>query len=240
MEALARRLRQEGAQVLEQPAIAVHPREVNDEIHEAYQQLGDGGWDCLVFTSPAGVQIFFEMLLAQDMDSRSLCGCRIACIGTGTAAALKEHGLLADEMPKKFDGESLGSLLGEVLSDGSRVLIPRSSIGNPKLISSMEARGAVFGKRFFIRDLAIYDTQTAKRHTLAGEPFAAGEIPDGIFFTSASTVRGFLEQYPGVDVKELTALCMGRMTAEAAREAGMQVRIAQEATVDGLLALAKR
>jgi uroporphyrinogen-III synthase len=33
---------------------------------------------------------------------------------------------------------------------------------------------------------------------------------------------------------------MGRMTAEAAREAGMQVRIAQEATVDGLLALAKR
>jgi uroporphyrinogen III methyltransferase/synthase len=239
MEPLARKLRQVGAQVLEAPAITLRAKEINDEIRDAFWKLGDKQWDCLVFTSPAGVRIFFEILMTQGMDSRDLSGCRIAVIGSGTASALKDRGLIADLMPETYNGVSLGRLLGEELADGSRVLIPRSAIGNPKLVTSMETRGAELGKQFVIRDLAIYETETVHEQ-IPMEELTGGTPPDGIFFTSASTVRAFLEQYPGLPMAGLTALCMGEMTGEAAKAAGMNVMIAEQATVDGLLALAER
>jgi uroporphyrinogen III methyltransferase/synthase len=142
-------------------------------------------------------------------------------------------------MPETYNGVSLGRLLGEELADGSRVLIPRSVIGNPKLVTSMEARGAELEKQFVIRDLAIYETETVREQILM-EELTGGTPPDGIFFTSASTVRAFLEQYPGLPMAGLTALCMGEMTGEAAKAAGMNVMIAEQATVDGLLVLAER
>jgi uroporphyrinogen-III synthase len=42
------------------------------------------------------------------------------------------------------------------------------------------------------------------------------------------------------DVTGLTALCMGEMTAEAAGAAGMQVRIAEKSSIEGLILLAER
>jgi uroporphyrinogen III methyltransferase/synthase len=208
-----------------------------DGMSEAMQGVREHAWDCLAFTSPAGVQTFFELLITQGLDSRCLGDCRIAAIGSGTAQALRAHGLLTDFMPETYNGIALGTLLAEQLPDGSRVLIPRSKLGNPKLVSAMEERGRELGKRFLIRDLPIYE--------LAECSFAPEELPElsgvsGVFFTSASTVRGFLKKYPRQDVTGLTALCIGEMTAEAASTAGMQVMIAEEASVEGLVSLAER
>ncbi len=63
---------------------------------------------------------------------------------------------------------------------------------------------------------------------------------DGVFFTSASTVRAFLQTNPKVDPTRIRALCIGEMTAQAAREAGMLVEVAKEATVEGLLQLTEK
>ena len=63
---------------------------------------------------------------------------------------------------------------------------------------------------------------------------------DGVFFTSASTVRAFLQTNPKVDPTRIHALCIGEMTAEAAREAGMDVHVAQEASIDGLVELTEK
>jgi uroporphyrinogen III methyltransferase/synthase len=237
MEPLAQKLRARGAQVLEAPAIRLRPVEMDDEIRQAMKKFGEGAWDCLVFTSPAGVRVFFDLLFAQGLDSRNLSGCRISVIGSGTGEALRKFGLLADLMPEKYDGVSLGTLLGEELRDGSRVLIPRSAIGNPKLITSMEQRCRALGKQFFIQDLPIYETEAAEPAPAVQNALREGSI-DGIFFTSASTVRGFLQLYPDLDVTKLRALCMGEMTAEAAQKAGMQAFTAKNATVNGLVELA--
>ena len=53
-------------------------------------------------------------------------------------------------------------------------------------------------------------------------------------------VRAFLQTNPKVDPTRIRALCIGEMTAQAAREAGMLVEVAKEATVEGLLQLTEK
>ena len=60
---------------------------------------------------------------------------------------------------------------------------------------------------------------------------------DGVFFTSSSTVRGFVSMFPDTDFTKVQALCIGEMTAREALKYGMQIRIAKEATVESLVEL---
>ena len=60
---------------------------------------------------------------------------------------------------------------------------------------------------------------------------------DGVFFTSASTVRGFASLFSGMDFSQVTALCIGEMTAREAQKQGMRVRIAKRADVESLIEL---
>lgn len=240
MDELADQLRARGADVIELPVIETRPLPVSEKIQAEFEKLSKKKYDCLVFTSPAGVHTFFQMLCESGRDVRVLGGMTLAVIGSGTKSALRENGLLADLMPEVYDGASLGTLLGERLTTGSRVLIPRSSIGNPKLISCMEERAAALGKTISVTDLAIYETVTKQNELIpVAHLFEQDEI-DGVFFTSTSTVRAFLQTNPKVDPTRIHALCIGEMTAQAAREAGMRVEVAKEASVEGLLQLTEK
>lgn len=240
MDALAEQLRTRGAEVIELPVIETRPLPVSGKIQAEFEKLSKKEYDCLVFTSPAGVHTFFQMLCDSGRDVRVLGGMTLAVIGEGTKSALREYGLLADLMPEVYDGTSLGTLLGECLPDGSRVLIPRSEIGNPKLISCMVERAKAFGKTISVTDLAVYETLTKQNEMIPTEQLFEKDRIDGVFFTSASTVRAFLQTNPKVDPTRIHALCIGEMTAEAAREAGMIVHVAQKAAIDGLIELAEK
>lgn len=242
MAELAERLRARGAEVIELPAIETKTRTIASEYPGLFENIAKKCYDCLVFTSPAGVQGFFEQFYAAGYDARALADVRLAVIGSGTANALRAYGLSADLMPETYDGESLGDLLRERLSDGSRVLILRSSIGNPKLVTHM-------GTELAVTDLAIYDTVAAQPDSaveqlfaelLAQEKDTGVSAIDGIIFTSASTVREFLHSHPAFEPEGRMALCIGEMTAQEARKAGMEVTVAAEASVQGLLALVER
>ncbi len=241
MPALAEGLRARGAEVIELPAIETVARRIIDETPDLFEKIAKKCYDCLVFTSPAGVQSFFDQFYEAGYDARALSRIRLAVIGSGTARVLRSYGLSADLMPVSYDGASLGDLLKERLDEETRVLILRSSIGNPQLVTHM-------GAALDITDLAIYDTVAAETDTAVEQVFEelltqqGGENSglSGIIFTSASTVREFLHRHPQPEVKKLTALCIGEMTAQAAREAGMQTQVAAEASVQGLLALVER
>lgn len=60
---------------------------------------------------------------------------------------------------------------------------------------------------------------------------------DGVFFTSASTVRGFTSMFPGMDFSRIQAFCIGEMTGREAEKWGMRVRIAKRADVESLVGL---
>lgn len=226
---LANLLREKGAEVLELPAIRTVPVKDMTDVDAAIERLSKGGYDWLVFTSPSGVSIFFDRLIALH-DLRALNGAKLAAIGQGTQKALLKYGLRADFLPSVYDGETLGRELRSVCAPGSRVLIPRAAIGNHELIEELEK-----GEDFEITDVATYDTEYADSDVIdeRGE-IERGDI-DFAVFTSASTVRGFAAAVPDVDYSRVNAVCIGKQTAAEARKRGMRTWVAEKATLEALV-----
>ena len=226
---LAAMLRRDGAEVLELPAIRTAPVKDMTGVDAAIESLARGGYDWLVFTSPSGVNIFFDRLIALH-DLRALNGVKLAAIGQGTQKALLKYGLRADFLPTAYDGETLGRELRAVCAPGSRILIPRAAIGNHELIAELEQ-----GEHLTITDISTYDTvyETSDVIDERGE-IERGDV-DFAVFTSASTVRGFAAAVPDVDFSRVNAVCIGRQTAAEAQKRGMRVWISEKATLESLV-----
>ena len=60
---------------------------------------------------------------------------------------------------------------------------------------------------------------------------------DCVVFTSASTVKGFVEGTKGLDYTKVKAACIGKQTKAAADAYGMQTRMAKKATIESLIEL---
>ena len=161
-------------------------------------------------------------------DIRALAGVKIAVIGQGTQKALKHFGLKADFIPSVYDGETLGRELAKVCPAGSRILIPRASLGNPELTEALKKGGHA------VDDVATYDTVYAASPVIDEKAVLdSGEI-DFAVFTSASTVRGFAASAEGADLAKVRAVCIGRQTCAAAQALGMTVWTAEKATLESL------
>lgn len=225
--ALTQKLRGLGAEVVEFPSIQTVKRSINSEMETVYHSLYK--YQYLLFTSPYGVKVFFEHLKELHLDIRSIGGAKIGAIGSATKREIESHGILVDYMPEQYSGEEFGNLIGQVCKDEDQILIPRSAIGNPELISKIKDQ-----KNVEIVDFPIYDTEYLENHTvqiLEKEPI--------VFFTSASTVKGFTKAQPNLDFEKIQAFCIGEQTGDMAKQYGMHIFIAEHATIEGLIELAK-
>lgn len=84
-------------------------------------------------------------------------------------------------------------------------------------------------------DLAVYETRyTWPNADVAARMLDAGEV-DYVAFTSASTVRGFVNTLGRQDNLKFTAVCIGKATEAAAKESGMRTAIAKEATIESMV-----
>lgn len=218
---LAEGLRQMGAQVTVRPAIrteAIRPLNISD-----------GPYDTVVFTSAAGVKSYCESLLEEGRDARWFAGRKIACIGSATAAALREFGLQADFIPSVFSGEALGREMidGGFVTGDSRVLLLRTDMASRDVTDALEQAGIAY------EDIPVYRTELlAAKETFAPEEF------DVITFTSRSCVEGFTGGKSRKEFEDCVALCIGEKTAEAARRYGFQVVCSEEATIGSMIAKA--
>ena len=225
----ADKLREKGAEVLELPAIRTVPMEDQSRLYEAMDHLENYQW--LVFTSPTGVRVFFEELVRHGKDIRAMGKIRLAVIGEGTKKALKERGLLADFVPSVYDGDTLGKELSEILSGGEKILIPRAEKGNEKLTEFLAQAGAE------VEDIPTYQTLYEKSQLIdEKKEFETGQISCAVF-TSASTVKGFVEGTKGLDYSKVKAACIGRQTKAAAESFGMKAYMSEKATIDSLVKL---
>jgi uroporphyrinogen III methyltransferase/synthase len=206
---LAARLRELGASVVEAPAIRTR------SLDAALPDLG--GYDLVCVTSPNGV----EELFARLPDARALAGCTVAAIGPGTARALKEGGIVVDVVPVRAVAEGLVEALAGV--DVRRALIVRGREGRDVLPDALRERGAE------VDVVALYET--------VAEPLDASAVSDVdyVTFTSASTVRFFLDAVGGLDGPRVVSI--GPATTAALREAGLEPHLeADPHTPDGLVA----
>lgn len=218
-----------GAEVLSLPSVETVAIENNQALKKEIARIENYGW--VVFTSPAGAKIFFDSLRAESVDIRSLHNIRFAAIGPATAKILEEKGLFVDLIPKVYSGEVLGQALVErIESDSSycnfpKVLIPRAEIGGEDATSRLSAAGIPY------TDLPIYKT------FLPGAPadFQVSQL-DYVAFTSASTVKGFVQLAGDQDLKDVNAVCIGQRTAEEAEAYGMKIFVSEHADMDSMVA----
>jgi len=182
--ALASRLKELGAEVLEIPVIRLEAPTRRQDLVDALLELNSYDW--LVFTSPNGVAKFFEYFFKQFHDLRDLGGARIAAVGPGTASRLTDLHLQVDLVPK----EALASKVAEAFAkfesiENLKVCLLRAEVANPELPKALEDMGAI------VDDVACYRTvpETEDRTGASGKLQADGA--DWLTFTSGSTVEHF-------------------------------------------------
>jgi uroporphyrinogen III methyltransferase/synthase len=218
--ALAARLRALGADVVEAPAIRIVALDPPLPDLDPY--------DLVCLTSPNGVRLLFERLAAAGRDARALHGARIAAIGPGTARALREHGLIADVVPKRFVAEALVEALADV--PARRALIARARVARDVLPEALRARGA---------DVDVLELYETVAEQLDADPLAALRAADYVTFTSSSTVSFLLEAAGGAGALRDGArlVSIGPVTSATLREHGLEPHVeATEHDIDGLVA----
>ncbi len=222
----SRALLSRGAQPICAPTIAIR-RESGARVDPA--SLSSFSW--IVFTSQNGVNAFFEEMAERKGDARTIGAARVAAIGDATAARLQHFGVRADLVAPTFVAEALARALIAHTKSDDRLLLYRAAEARDALPDALrEAR----------RSVAVFNAYTT---TVPHDDAFAEKVRDAdvITFTSASTVRGFIALSGREEHREAAegkcVACIGPITAEAARNAGLHVDVmAERYTTAGLLA----
>src|SRR5205823_2047087 len=102
---LTSQLRALGADVFELPTIRIEPPTDLRAFAELVQDAHTYDW--ILFTSPNGVDAFFEMFFKLYDDGREIGGAKIATIGPATAQRVRDFHLHVDLQPEEFVAESV-------------------------------------------------------------------------------------------------------------------------------------
>lgn len=230
--ALCSGLRAQGAYPVELPAIAFERPPDLGPLDSAIREVA--GFDWLIFSSANGVRWFMKRVWETGGDVRSLAGPAVAAIGPATESALLKQGIRVESIPPKYVAEDLVRHLSGKEIRGAKFLLPRAQEARPALAEGLRKLGAT------VVDVACYRTVAAKADPSEAARLLEGGEVDLMTFTSASTVRHTFRLLEGViprDVIErVPAACIGPITAEAARDMGLDVKVvSREYTTEGMI-----
>jgi len=206
-----------GADVVELPAIRIEPRIDSAEVRDAVEALHAYALVCL--TSPNGVHLLFEAMAAAGRDARALAQAQVAAIGPGTAAALREHGVIADVVPERSIAEALVAALDQVPVAGKPALVARAAEARDVLPDALRERGAE------VDVVALYETV---REDPDPEAVEAAMSADYVTFTSSSTVTNFLAVTGGRMPDGARLVSIGPVTSATLAEAGFSAEVEAE------------
>ncbi len=217
---LSKQLSALGADVYELPTIRIEPpadlMEFGELVRDAYQ------YDWLIFTSPNGVDAFFEMFYKLYNDSRSIGNVRIATIGPATAQRVRDFHLGVDLQPSEFVAESLIKSLQEYGSvENLKFLLARAEGARDVLPRRLSELGAI------VDEAIAYRTVPETEDISGSIDRFRSEGADFITFTSSSTVENFLAlklPWPA----GLKTASIGPVTSHTMRTHGLKVDVEAE------------
>ena len=225
-------LRELGADVVEAPAIKVEPPRSWTPVDRAIKRLRDGVYAWTVFTSANGVASFFARLRAARLDARAFGGTRVAAVGAGTAEALRVRGIAPDLIPATFTTEAVGRAFPR---GSGKVLLARADVTEPGLEDALRSKGWTPDRVTVYRLRRVPRLDPAVRRAVLD-----GEI-DILTFASGGTVRAFMRLLRGKPYRRTLIVCIGPVTARAAKDAELRVdAVAREHTIPGLAAAAAK
>ena len=217
--ALSSRLAGLGAEVIELPTIRIEPPV--DVRAFAELVVDSHSYDWLVFTSPNGVNAFFEVFYRAYTDAREIGGVKIAAIGPATAQRVKDFRLLPNLQPKEFVTEGLiQAFKEEGALDNQKVLIVRAEKTRDLLAGALTKQGAIVDEGVGYRTVA--ETAASDR-TGTIERFRK-EGADMVTFASSSAVEYFCALKLPLP-PEMKMASMGPVTSRALRQHGFSVDV---------------
>jgi len=210
---LNKRLTELGAEVLEIPTIRIVQPDDKGPLKDVLLGLRSYQW--LIFTSTNGVDQFFNYFFKGFDDLRDLGGCRIAAVGSATAAKLKAMRLKVDLMPNEYTTEGVARAFQDsdhFCIENENIALLRAQVANPELPRALESIGAI------VDDVPVYKTvpETEDRDGVVADFNKNGA--DWITFTSSSAVENFDLRFGlGVAVKnhKLKVASIGPATTKA-------------------------
>ncbi|HPX55818.1 MAG TPA: uroporphyrinogen-III C-methyltransferase [Syntrophales bacterium] len=215
-------LHAEGARTYLFPTIRISPPDNFHDLDQAIEKIETYHW--LIFTSANAVRFFFQRLGGSKRDLRDLKGLRIGAIGPTTAKEVERYGISVDLVPSTFTSEGVVEAFRNQDLKGKNVLIPRAEKARDVLPRGLSAAGAR------VDCVTAYRTVSSERKKAELDGWIKEGLVDVITFTSPSTVENFIKimghDYPLPPAVRIA--CIGPVTAEAARKAGMTVDILQE------------
>lgn len=230
-ERLGELLAGQGATVVRVPLIAVEPLAGSDALAAAVEGLragGPGGW--VVLTSQTGVRLLFEHIGAGSLD-----GVAVGVVGPATRAALRSHGVEPELVAPGQTAQSLAEELALRDVDGRKVLVVAAAGGRDVVAPLLRRAGAR------VEVIAAYRSVLPPG---AGDQLRSAlsqALPDAVTFTSGSTVANFTRALDGLALPACPAVCIGPVTADAARAAGWAMVVtANEHTAEGVVAATVR
>ncbi len=229
-------LQQQGATVVEMPALAITPPLSWNDLDNAIANLAQFQW--LILTSANGVNYFCDRLFALGYDARALAGVKIAVVGRKTASSLEKKLLKPDFIPPDYIADSLVAHFPENLS-GQEILFPRvESGGREVLVKELSSKGAA------VTEVAAYQSQCPQQiDSNAWQALQQKQI-DVVTFASSKTVKYFyqlLRQQVESDnkihslLKDVCIASIGPQTSKTCQELlGRFDLEAEEYTLEGL------
>lgn len=206
-----------GARVLLAPTIATGPGD-GAAMSAAVRGLADGRFAGLCLTSANGVRALSEACRRSEVDAvRALRALPlVGAVGPRTAELVASHlGVEATVVPDTATGAALGRA---VPAGSGQVLLPRGDLAGGDLVDGLVAAG------WTPVPVVAYRTVTAAALDPAVvAALGAGEV-DLLTFTSASTVRGFVELL-GDRPWSGRVVSIGPVTTDACRRAGVPVDV---------------
>ncbi|MEM7386359.1 MAG: uroporphyrinogen-III C-methyltransferase [Verrucomicrobiota bacterium] len=225
---LSKKLRQLGADVFELPTIRIEPpkdlRGFAELVRDAHQ------YDWLIFTSPNGVESFFETFYKLYSDAREIGGVRIAAMGPGTAQKIKEYHLTVDLLPERFVAEGLIEAFKKDSSvDNLKMLWVKAEKTREVISEELTKMGGI------VDEAIAYRTVPETDDIGGGIKRFREEGADIITFTSSSTAECFRAlDLPIPDGLQVASI--GPITSQTVRDEGMEVAIeAKKHDIPGLV-----
>lgn len=181
---LSKQLTGLGAEVLEIPTIKIEHPDDKQEFVEGVGQVHTYDW--LVFSSPNGVERFFDAFFSVYDDARSIGGVRIAAVGPGTAKKVNEYRLAVDLIPETYIAEGLvQSFSDNEHIENQTILWVRGAEARDTIQTGLSALGAIVDECIAYKTVPEFDDPNG-----AKERFAT-EGADVITFVSSSAAKHF-------------------------------------------------
>ena len=196
--------------------------------------------DYSLFLSSKAVKILFDTAKNVGKFEKlqlAVANTMVMSVGPKTTSSLNSYGIKVNHEPQNNSSVGVGEEFSQINAVGKKVIIPRSGASNTFLKDLLNKIG------INVVELHLYDVCTFRDTSQWNgfrELFSQNKI-DGVIFTSASSVRGFLEimlkDYEKTDLKnrlsKLSLVCIGPFTSEELTKLDVPCMVSEVHTVAG-------